>query len=459
MKQLIVCICILIIIASCELANSPKSPNVQRVPVPRENSKDSITVFLTGNLLGKLKPCGCSGGQKGGLERRPAIFNTVAPDKRLLIDTGVFIETKLEQDEIKFLTIIEALDYLNYDVVNLAKVDIEFAQNFGLLGNDLLNFITPYETFEDVAPGFKNQLVLDGENIDIVTVTYDPDLQPLDYIKRIFPEEPENQSVNILILNSETIDDFDEINTEISQLGIVDCIICPLNSDEPAVLSKRGEKPLICATGRYGRYISSLKIEHAPDKTLKLSFDDVALVEEIEKDENLVKQYKLYQQRVKEAGLLEKNPRFPDEKGIKYVGSDSCESSDCHSEPCVHVFEHVVWKESDHAKAYQTLVDKGSQYDPECIECHVVGYKYNSGFRTLEKTPELINVGCENCHGPGSAHCINPYENPTIPIEDIEKQCLKCHSPEHSGDFAGNEEEKIELIFHWTEPNDVNNVK
>ncbi|MBN2590581.1 MAG: cytochrome c family protein [Sedimentisphaerales bacterium] len=465
MKQLIVCICILVIIASCELSNPAKSPDSQRISIQGDAS-DSITVFLTGNLLGSLKPCGCSGGQLGGLDRRPAVFNTVPADKRLLIDTGALVENQLKRNQIqkdqdfnKFLTITEAFDYLNYDIVNLTKQDLEIAQNFGLLGNESTYYITPYESVEDIAPGYQNQFTLDGENVNIVTVSFDPDKAPLEYIKEIFPKESDTKSVNILILNTEGDADFNAIVADISQLGVVDCIVCPVNSDEPTVLSKRGEKPLVCAVGRYGRYISSIVIENAPDNTLKLSFNDVPLREEIQQDQYLINLYKIYQDRVKEEGLLGENPRFIHENGLKYVGSKICESEGCHSEQFRHQYEYAVWKENAHAKAYATLVEVGSQYDPECIICHVVGYDYESGFKTLEKTPELINVGCEICHGPGSAHCENPYENKTTPIENIEKQCLQCHTPEHSGDFAGHEEEKIKIIQHWTEPNDVNNVK
>ncbi len=456
MKQLIFCICLIVLIASCELSKPTKSPNSMNISRPNEAS-DGITVFLTGNMLGALKPCGCSGGQLGGLDRRPAIFNTVPADKRLLIDTGALVENKLKQDKIKFLTITEAFDYLKYDIVNLTKQDLEIAQDFGMLGNSSLNFITPYESYEDIAPGYQNKLNLDGEDVSIVTVSYDPEIASLEYIKEIFPKEHGNRSVNILILNADKNADFDSIAADIAQLGIVDCIICPINSDEPTVLSKRGEKPIVCAVGKFGRYISSIVITQNPDNTLKLSFNNVPLKEEIKQDQNLVNLYKLYQTRVKDEGLLGENPRFIHEKGLKYVGSESCYSERCH--PINHQYEDIVWKESTHAKAYATLVEVGSQYDPECIVCHVVGYDYESGFTTLEKTPKLINVGCEICHGPGSAHNENPFENKTKPIEDIVKQCLECHTPEHSGDFAGHEEEKIKLIQHWPEPNDVNNVK
>ena len=47
---------------------------------------------------------------------------------------------------------------------------------------------------------------------------------------------------------------------------------------------------------------------------------------------------------------------------------------------------------------------------PNWISCHVVGWNpqkyfpYKSGFWSLETTPQLTDVGCESCHGPGSRH-------------------------------------------------------
>jgi len=467
MKKLITCILLLIIIASCKLNNSSRNKNISKqeiIPV------DSVTVFITGNVMGSLKPCGCSGGQLGGLDRRPAVFDSIPADKRLLIDTGSIVKQQRlsqdqeilsldEQDLIKFHIITQAFDYLNYDIVNFTRQDFMIARDNGLLDNHTFKIISSYGDEFDLAPGYKNQLSLDGEGINILTVCYDPQEQPLDFITRIFPEEQEPNNVNIVIVNAEANADFDKIIADISGLGVADCIICPINSDEPTLLDELNTKPLVCAIGRKGRYISSIVIEKYPDDSIKLNFNHVAVKEEIKQDQYLIDLYRTYQDMVKNANLLGTNPRYILDDGLKYEGSESCESSTCHSEPSKHSYEYAEWILSDHAKAYQTLVDVNSQYDPECIECHVIGYEWESGFKTLEKTPKLINVGCEICHGPGSEHNKDPYNNKTRPIEDIVKQCLECHKPEHSGDFAGHEEEKIKIIQHWEEPNDVNNVK
>lgn len=88
----------------------------------------------------------------------------------------------------------------------------------------------------------------------------------------------------------------------------------------------------------------------------------------------------------------------------EFVGSKECAT--CHE------YTYKAWKMTSHARAYATLaqLDPPRVHDPECISCHVVGwhpteyFPYASGFDSLKTTPELIDVGCETCHGPGGAH-------------------------------------------------------
>ena len=82
MKSTIVLLCLAIVLG-CNLDIEPEPP--------RESTDDpeqTVTVFLTGQELGRLKPCGCTGGQLGGLERRGAIINQVPAARRLVINTG-----------------------------------------------------------------------------------------------------------------------------------------------------------------------------------------------------------------------------------------------------------------------------------------------------------------------------------------------------------------------------------
>src|SRR5262249_52161504 len=97
----------------------------------------------------------------------------------------------------------------------------------------------------------------------------------------------------------------------------------------------------------------------------------------------------------------------------EYVGSAECAS--CHK----HAYK--VWKDTKHAKALTTLTQAKNpslrDFDPECIRCHTVGFEYNTGYYDPPKDGDLTehnlglrDVGCESCHGPGSAHIKKPKD-------------------------------------------------
>jgi hypothetical protein len=138
-----------------------------------------------------------------------------------------------------------------------------------------------------------------------------------------------------------------------------------------------------------------------------------------------------YARQVEKDKLLAKVPRTPHhtqidrelvKRGIqaRFVGSERC--AGCHE----HAYK--VWEDSHHAHAFKTLVDKAKnpsnrQYDPECVVCHTVGFRHPTGYfdppqgGDLEKhNVKLQNVGCESCHGPGSAHSDNPDDVTQYPL-------------------------------------------
>ena len=108
-----------------------------------------------------------------------------------------------------------------------------------------------------------------------------------------------------------------------------------------------------------------------------------------------------------------------------YVGKSTCE--DCHDEAV------EFWSSSHHASAYETLVDANKQFDLSCVGCHVTGFKKPGGAHVVE-TRGLVDVQCEQCHGPGSLHADNPDPS-NIQREVSPATCLQCHTPEHSDTF------------------------
>ncbi|MFO0681759.1 MAG: multiheme c-type cytochrome [Sandaracinus sp.] len=139
-----------------------------------------------------------------------------------------------------------------------------------------------------------------------------------------------------------------------------------------------------------------------------------------------------YAQRVNEhnrvalAGVL---PPPVAEGQASYVGTARC--GECHAEAV------TWWGTTLHGHAYQTLVDVHKEYNLSCVGCHVTGYQRPGGSTVthLGEQGELRNVGCENCHGPGSLHSDDP-DGGHIARDMAEDTCLRCHTPEHSDRFV-----------------------
>jgi hypothetical protein len=414
-------------------------------------ASEALTVFITGNELGELKPCGCSGGQLGGLDRRAAILDRVPSSKRMIIDTGSFVKSDGEQDQIKFDIIIQALALLDYDLVNLTDKDLEMAQELGLHDTLASAFavIGPKGTEANASENFTKRLSLNNKDVAVTVASLDLEAAPVERVRELFVPQPTVKAVNILILNSCDAALVDSI----AKMKIVDCLVCPPESDEAMVVGSAREKPLLVSVGRFGKYVGKLQIRAGDgDDKLLFSYEGVPVTESLRPEDSLVELYKTYQQLVKEANLLERQPRYVLPNSLEYTGSASCKL--CHIPS--HKYAYEKWSTKAHADAYATLVDVNSQYDPECIRCHVIGFEYQSGFISMQKTPHLKDVGCENCHGPGSKHIQSlGREKTSLPKMD----CTDCHTPEHSGGYWEDEKGYFKKIVHWREPNTPGDVK
>ena len=68
-----------------------------------------------------------------------------------------------------------------------------------------------------------------------------------------------------------------------------------------------------------------------------------------------------------------------------------------------------------------------------CYGCHTTGYGKPGGFVSEIQTPEMMNLGCESCHGPGSLHVESedPDDLTAVAVED----CMICHNEERVAAF------------------------
>jgi len=407
-----------------------------------------ITVFFTGNELGALRPCGCSGGQLGGLEKRAAVFNRVPAARRVLVATGGLVETDREQDLMKYRILFEAMRLLNYDVLRLTGKDRQIGARLGILQDVPGPFrVIGLDSDPGPAPEFTRRLAV-GDGEMTIRVACADSLSAFLESPSFSVAPQEAAAVNILLLEHA---DPNLLRRESRQAPGVDCIVCPSNGEEPQVLSRPGEVPMILTVGRFARYVARLDVQIGqPGGRPVLHFESIPLKAALPDDPALMRLYRQYQQLVAQSDLLENYPRLPLADKLAFVGSESC--NECHD----HEAEYDEWLTTGHARALVSLQEVGSDRDPECLICHVSGLEYEGGYINQQETLHLAGVGCENCHGPGSAHV---QGHGKVPMGQPKTPCIQCHTPEQSGEFAGHEEEFMKKILHWKEPAAAGNVK
>ncbi len=118
----------------------------------------------------------------------------------------------------------------------------------------------------------------------------------------------------------------------------------------------------------------------------------------------------------------------------RYLGSEVCMKC--------HAAQGEQWKSTPHAHAFQTLVDAKKDATPECVPCHVVGFKQPGGYVSSHETPHLKNVQCENCHGIGTQHEAFAKQ----PRAVTEQTCVQCHQGENDPEW--NFAAKLPQVVH-----------
>ncbi len=148
-----------------------------------------------------------------------------------------------------------------------------------------------------------------------------------------------------------------------------------------------------------------------------------------------------------------------------FVGAKKCKA--CHKKEKKGA-QYPKWLESDHAKAYETLlteeskkicVDMGIETAPEetdqCLKCHVTGHGAKDELLG-KKYDKTEGVTCESCHG-AAADWFKPHKEEAALADakaagliepSCEKMCLECHNEESPTYKPFVHKEKLAAIAH-----------
>ncbi|MBC8233724.1 hypothetical protein H8E77_29605 [bacterium] len=218
---------------------------------------------------------------------------------------------------------------------------------------------------------------------------------------------------------------------------IIDILIVAHGSFPPLDKPTKVGQTIILNSNTASKYLGRLDLTFdTTKKIIHQRHEMIPLTADIPSSTEVLQLLQRHDEKLDSQDLLSieaERTRFPG--GGTFTGSQDC--IECHQEAV------DLWEKSAHARAYAPIRQHKREYDISCLKCHTTGFGYIGGFRGNEQTPQFAMVGCEGCHGAGSNHLMNNYQDYG---EVTEAKCQSCHDAESSPQF--NYETALKTIQH-----------
>ncbi len=413
-------------------------------PAGRTPEPVTLNILYTGNVNGELERCGCAEKQLGGVARRKTIIDKLREEPALLVDAGDLLFGSFVDRagspafyRSKSAAMIASMSHMGYDAVTPGDYDFAEGDAFlreriaeaafpvvcaNLIGPDGHPVVEPYRV---VTKGELRVALVGFLDSHVVTERYRQALgalqieDPFASARRWLPEI-EKQSDVIVALIHFNIVDVAKFLTTYPVIGIA--VQGHVTGDGQPV---RVAQSLVVAGGVLGKEVGQLRVTFDGQRRITgYTGSLIPIVEETVSDPEVRAVVARFNETV-EAEKFSDTVRFYEDgdRGESYGGAQAC--APCHSS------NYQRWLQTPHAFAMQTLIDGGYAYNPECVICHVVGYREPKGYVSAEKTPHLQNVQCESCHGSAAKHLQGEPMKSGVP----EEVCITCHDDVHSPGF------------------------
>lgn len=448
-------------------------PVFQDAPDPCADwQKPQAVLFLTGRQHGYIEPCGCTGldQAKGGLSRR-ATLKRQLNDRGwdiLPLDVGDQVRRFGAQAAIKFQTTADVLRKMDYRAVGFGPDDLrlsvdELAAALAGDGQRQGPFLCANVRVLDMNPSYcivraggmrigitavlGNQARREINNLDIEI--FDPIISLQAVVKKLKQAKCDRK---VLLAQAS----LEESRALARAIPVFDIVVTAGGAGEPTLEPERiAHTPSqMIQVGTKGMYVGVLGF--FDDGQQPVRYERVPLDARFPDAPDVMDAFGLYQLQLKDMGLAQlgvKPVRHP--SGHEFVGHEAC--GECHTSA------YAVFEETTHFHATESIAkpsersDIPRHFDPECLSCHVTGwhpqkfFPYVSGYLDYDKSELLHSNGCENCHGPGSAHVAAENGDVEVSDEEIEKlrkemrltieearnsACIDtCHDLDNSPDF------------------------
>jgi hypothetical protein len=431
----------------------------------------ALALFVTGQQHGYFEPCGCTGleRQKGGLARRHTFLKQLRSRgwDVLPLDAGNQVRRFGRQAEIKYHRTVEALRIMDYGAVGFGPDDLRLSVG------DLIQEAaaeSPSEALYTSAnvvlidpslmPQFK---VIERGGVKVgITSVLDPESlggSPGDEVSIQPPVSAAKEALEAINGQSPDYRVLMMYGSEESARSLAkevpgfDLLVAAGGYGEPTYQpeSIEGTETQMILTGNKGMHVGLVGLY--PEGPIR--YARVALTHAFGDSPEMRQLMAEYQDQLRDVGLEGLGLRpVPHPSGHSFVGTETC--GECHT------IAHDIWAGTPHALATAHIVEPREErgdvprhFDPECLSCHVTGwnpqeyYPYETGYLSLEKSDHLTGNGCENCHGPGSAHVAAESGGSGVtderrdelrlemrlPLEEARQRCLECHDLDNSPDF------------------------
>lgn len=431
--------------------------------------KPQFVLLVTGQQMGYIEPCGCTGlvNQKGGLSRRHTLAKQLAERgwQVVPLDVGNQVLRFGRQSELKFQLTSDAFKKIGYKGVALGADDLRLPAADLLAQTSAADgaFLSANAALFDVSLTPTYRIVeVDGKKIGVTSVIseeWQKKIMGGDVLLKsssagldeVLPKLRDAKCDVLVLLAQASLEESQQFAKKYKDFRI---IVTAGGGSEPTFQPEPIPETdaILVRVGLKGMFAGVLGF--FDDAKQPIRYQRVPLDARFEDSSDMLALMASYQEQLKSGGFEGLGIKaVPHTSGLKFVGTEKC--GECHKK----AFD--VWKGSKHAHATESLVhppERGEiarHYDPECLSCHVTGWNpqqffpYESGYLDLDKTPLMKGSGCENCHGPGSAHVAAEEGdgNPTpdmlktlraamrLPLAQAEKKCQECHDADNSPDF------------------------
>ena len=403
---------------------------------------EQVVLLVSGDTAGWIVPCGCTSNQSGGLLRRGSFVRRERQRAgAILVDVGGAAGGASAYDRAKFEAILQGELEMGMTAHNLGAGEAR-------LGADYLREIGRRLKAPFVSCNLRDaegRLVADALRIVNVGsrrialvgaisesfagsgIAIDP---PREAVLRTI-ESSAGAYDSLVVLAYMAGDELHELARSLPEADIV--VGGPTGQ---AIAPQRLGPTLVAAATNKGKFLArfAAPLRAAESRTAPLAWQGaiVEMNDDWSDDErqqrNLEEFYAVLAKRDFTAADTEFAATLASGLPAEFriAGSESCRA--CHAGDC------KLWRDSAHARAWQSLAAQGAHVDSYCQQCHTTGYGLPGGFESAATSAARTSVGCESCHGASQAHVDEPATH-TAYFRRAASRCETCHDRDNSPQF------------------------